>query len=406
MPPYRRAPLKGTFTLSPAGELVLELVERCTVIKYVERKHAYFGGICTQIDLDAIPVKAVTPWRQEVRGVWTDAGHISFRADWAQTGLDPLSEEAVYLTAQPWSIASTWWNPSKDEAAQVLQLIGKALQTEPDLVRGGPAPQLEVAAVGLSEGPLRSGSTSTLMVRIVNRGPGTAYRVLATTRSSLRSLHGHRLGFGMIKPGAEKVRTLRVVVPPSETAPDAMLVLAVEEGNGFIPPNVSRRVPILASMTAPMLATRCKIAGRPNSSPDLDAGESIVLNCVVDNTGTVAANVILEATVTNGRAVSTLARTVAAGGQVAIDVPLTIPLGLALDAEIEIAVLARDTVFARTARASIPAIIRRSRMCEVGKLTADEYRAEIAELRAASSAGYITQAQLDRYDAELVGCLP
>ena len=40
-----------------------------------------------------------------------------------------------------------------------------------------------------------------------------------------------------------------------------------------------------------------------------------------------------------------------------------------------------------------------------GQLTRAQYRTKLNELRAAVAAGDLTQAQLDRYDAELVTCL-
>ena len=50
-------------------------------------------------------------------------------------------------------------------------------------------------------------------------------------------------------------------------------------------------------------------------------------------------------------------------------------------------------------------VVRKPRLCEPGQLTRAQYQAKIAELRTAVTAGDITQAQFDRYDAELVACL-
>ena len=50
-------------------------------------------------------------------------------------------------------------------------------------------------------------------------------------------------------------------------------------------------------------------------------------------------------------------------------------------------------------------LVRKPRLCEPGQLTRAQYQAKIAELRTAVTAGDITQAQFDRYDAELVACL-
>jgi hypothetical protein len=319
--PHRDALLHGTFTFSPTGELVLQLTPHCTIREYVERLKGYFYVPCTTPKVDTMTVTAVTPWRQEIHGEWTDARHISFRADWAYTGLDPFSEEAAHLTTGAWRINSRSWQPSLEDAARMLELI----------------------------------------------------------------------------------RTLRVAIPLSETAPNAMLVLDIGEGNGFTPRNASRRVQILASVATPVLGMQCAFAGQLDTLPEIDAGERVALHCVVENTGAIAAHVVLEATITRSPAVVAPTQIISAGGQAAFDIPLTVPRDFPIDSKI--LVLARDTVFSRTARAVVPGVIRRSRMCEVGKLTAGEYRAKIAELRAATSAGYINQAQFDRYDAELVGCL-
>jgi hypothetical protein len=405
-PSQFRVKIHGVFTFSPAGELVLALSERrCIVIDYLERIRAYTTQPCSQATLDTIPVTAVTPWGKEVRGVWIDAGHIAFPIDWARSGIDPLADNVSDLTQQRWRIDTTSWQPTSADAARILKLVSDATQTEPDLVRGGPAPQLEVTALRFIEGAARSGGESTLVVGIANRGPGTAYRVRATTRSSLPSLHGRRLGFGMIKPGTDKVRTLRVSIPASETAQDVMLVLVVDEGNGFSPPNMSQRMPILASETAPVLAVQCTIANRTNMPADIEAGGSIVLHCLVSNTGTSAAPVGLETTITHAPTIMTPPQLVAVGKQIAFDVPVKIPRELALDSKVEIAIVARGTTYARTARTIVTGIIRKSKVCEPGHLTQAQYRAKIEVLRAAAAAGDLSQAQFDRYDAELVSCL-
>jgi hypothetical protein len=50
-------------------------------------------------------------------------------------------------------------------------------------------------------------------------------------------------------------------------------------------------------------------------------------------------------------------------------------------------------------------VVRKRNLCTVGQLTRAQYRAKLTKLRAAVAAGELTQAQLDRYDAELVTCL-
>ena len=74
-------------------------------------------------------------------------------------------------------------------------------------------------------------------------------------------------------------------------------------------------------------------------------------------------------------------------------------------APVEIAITARDRASSRSARTTVTGVVRKPRLCEPGQLTRAQYQAKIAELRAAVTAGDITQAQFDRYDAELVACL-
>jgi hypothetical protein len=50
-------------------------------------------------------------------------------------------------------------------------------------------------------------------------------------------------------------------------------------------------------------------------------------------------------------------------------------------------------------------MVRKPRLCVFGQLTREAYRGKIVQLRAAVSAGDLTEAQLDRYDAELFACL-
>jgi hypothetical protein len=404
LPPDTRLDLGGEFQFSPDGELTLALAAPCTITRRFP-DGTFVRRSCNRERLDAIHLTAVIPWGGEVPGVWTDASHLLFRVDWKTCGLDPLADDAASLAARPWIISSAHWQPTASDAARILKLVGDATQTESELVIGGAAPSLEVAAFDVAEGSLRVGGEATLVVRVVNRGPGIAYRVVATTRSSIPSLHGLRLSFGTLKPSVDKTRQLRVTIPETETSPDTMLVLVLGEGNGFIPKNVSRRMPIQASPPAAVLALQCSIAGRTGARPELDAGDNVVLHCTVGNAGTKATKVELETSVAHTAPARSPIQDLAAGGQVSFDVPVAISRDLALDSTVEIAVIARDRVFAGTARASVVGIVRKPKVCTTGQLTHEQYRAKLVELRAAVTAGDLTQAQLDRYDAELVSCL-
>jgi hypothetical protein len=356
--------------------------------------------------LGKIQVIAQTPWGQDIRGIWNGPAYIEFRPDWKAAEIDPLAADAPAIVARPWAISGTQWLPSSAEAATILTLIGDATDTQAELVRGGPPPNLEVTTFAIDGDTLHVGRPGTLNVRIANHGSGAAYRVVATTRSSIEALHGRRLSFGSIKPGADKVRTLQVKVPVSETARDTMLVLELSEGNGVAPGNINRRIPIAPSTAAPMLAVQCTVQGHKVARPDLDAGQRVTLRCTVDNTGDAEAKLVeLEVSVARGEPARSAPQVIAVSGHLRFKVPIIVPRTLPIDAPVEIAITARDRQSSQTARTTIVGVVRKPKLCVRGQLTRAQYQAKVTELRASVAAGDLTQAQLDRYDAELVACL-
>jgi hypothetical protein len=397
--------MAGTFTLSPDGDLLLMLAQPCIVEKVAKLREQTVALPCDRAHRDAIRVVAVTPWADEIRGTWSDANNITFHVDWKHSRLDPLAADAAAVVGRPWTISGTQWMPTSAEAERILTLTAVATETEIDLRHGEPAPSLEVTLFDVDGHALHAGGEATLAVRIANRGPGTAYRVVAMTRSSIDSLHGRQLSFGMIKSGAEKLRRIRVTVPITEAAPDTMLVLVPAEGNGFAPPNVSRRMPITVAETALVLSVHCTIANHDGVRPDVNAGETITLRCMVDNAGKSAAKVEMEASIAGGTPARSPAQDVRASGRTAFDLPMVISRELTIDSTVEIVVTARDRQLQRSARTTVAGIVRKPKVCAAGQLTREQYRAKLTELRAAVAAGDLTQAQLDRYDAELVTCL-
>ncbi len=405
LPKDAKLDLAGVFTLSPDGALHLALTKRCTATISTFGRVTY-DAPCDRNVLDSIRVIAHTPWNQDIRGTWADSGHIAFLADWKATGIDPLADNVATLVARPWVISGTEWTPTSADAEAILKQLSDATETETTVVKGGPPPSLEVTTFELDGDALHAGQASTLNVRIVNRGSGAAYRVVATTRSSIEALHGRRLSFGLIKPGADKVRTLKLTVPASETAHDTMLVLALSEGNGVAPHNVSRRLPIAPSTAAPVLGVHCTVGGKDVVRPDLDAGQRFNLRCTVDNTGdAVAKQVELEVSVASRAPARSPPQAIAVAGHLGFDVPIIVPRELPIDAPVEISIVARDRQSSRTARTTVVGVVRKPKLCVPGQLTHAQYQAKVAELRAALVNKYLTQDEFDRYDSELVACL-
>jgi hypothetical protein len=397
--------MAGAFTFTPEGELRLALATRCTA-DVLGPLSTPGTGDCDRPQLDQIQVIAHTPWNQDIRGTWIDAGHLAFRPDWKASRFDPLADEAPATAARAWVISGTHWTPSAAEAATILKLIGAATETETELVRGGLPPKLEVAALAVDGDVLHAGRAGTLVVRVTNHGAGAAYRVVATTRSSIEALHGLRLSFGSIKPGADKVRQLEVTVPASETAHDTMVVLELSEGNGVVPGGVSRRVSIAPSSSAPVLAVQCAIEGRKVVRPDLYVDQPLSLRCTIDNTGDAEAKAVeLEVAVAGGPPARSVPRAIAVSGHRTLDVPIVVPRSLPIDSPVEIAITASDRPSSRTASTTIVGVVRKPKLCVRGQLTRAQYRAKVEALHGRVTAGDITQAEFDHYDAELVACL-
>ena len=401
LPTDAQVDLTGSFTLTGDGTLRLALASPCVV---ATRKTAQVH--CSPEVLRDIHVVARTPWNQDVLGAWNGPAYIEFRPDWKVAGLDPLADDAAKVAARPWDVSGTQWTPTPAQASAILKLVGNAVGVETEVVRGGPPPSLDVTELEIEGGTLRTGESNSLVVRIANRGPGVAYRVVVTTRCSVDALHGRRLSFGGIKPGSDKSQRLQVTVPTSETAPDAMLVLTVSEASGGEPRQVSRRIPLGPSTAAPVLAVQCKIGDRQGAKLDLDAGQRLVVRCNVDNTGNAAAKQVdLDVSVAGAAPVRSAQQAIGVAGHAAFEVPVLVPRGLPIDAPVEIAITARDRSSQRLARATLVGVVRKPKLCVPGELTREQYQAKVKELRAAVAAGDITQAQFDRYDAELVTCL-
>ena len=401
--------LSGTFTFSANGELVLALETPCT-LSQASPQGPVIRTYCDRAHLEEVEVVAEMPWQHEVTGIWIDANHIAFRVDWKTCGLDPLADNAASLITYPWTISGTQWTPTFAQSERILKLVETATETETDLIRGGEAPSLEITAFEIksiegTNGVFHAGGEDEIVVKIANRGLGTAYRVTATTRSSIGSLHDKQLSFGMIKPGGEKLRRLHVAVPASETTPNTMLVLVLSEGNRFTPRNLSRRISITASKAAPVLAVRCSISGNTGLHPAIDAGDRVTLHCTVGNTGTIGAQVELETSIAGGPPVLSAAQEVASGGRASFDIPIGIPRHLPIGSSIEIAVTAHDRRTPRIARTAVIGKVGKPRVCSTGDLSRKDYKTKIAALRAQHVAGVITQSELDHFDAELVACL-
>jgi len=291
----------------------------------------------------------------------------------------------------------------------MLKLIADATDTDTSLVTGGDAPQLEVAAFDV-QGAISAGHTFDLVLRLRNRGVGSAFRVVATTRSSVSALHGQRFEFGVLKPGEEKIRKRKIDFPSTETGTDAMVVLVVDEANGYAPPNASRRWSFVvaqaevATQAKGEFNTNCMIREYPTAHPTIGVGENVVVRCVVRNSGTTAATALVSVAVAKVQTAAPATR-IDPGGRVTLEIPFSLPRDLVVGADIQFVVATSDTAGNRVGQTTIAATVAKPKLCVVGGLTRKQYYSKIAALKDARGAGSITQAEFDHYDSELVSCL-
>lgn len=385
--------MDGAYTLSDHG-LQLALDRPC-VVRFDTTRETY---TCTQGQLDWIQVVAIPPWNQKILGTWIDAAHIVFQVDWATTGLDPFNDRAVIEHA--WEMSGRLWWPSATQAADILRLINDADKSA--LIRGGRPPRLEVTA-SVEGDTLRAGNTDMLVIKIANHGSGTAYRVVATTRSSIEALHGKRLSFGVLIPGASKTRKLEVKVPASEAAHDALVVLELSEGNGFASRDVSS-IPI--EVAVPILGVQCAIEGHKATQPEFYAGERLSLRCIVANNGKAEAKLLeLEVSVTGGGPDRSAPQMLPASGRWTFNRTITVPRTLPIDATVSITISARDRPSSSQAQTTIVGVIGKPKLCVQGQLTRAQYHEKIERLREELDAGDIAQVAFDAYNAQLVACL-
>ena len=121
------------------------------------------------------------------------------------------------------------------------------------------------------------------------------------------------------------------------------------------------------STAAPVLAMRCAIVGHEAARPDLDAGQNLMVRCLVENTGNAEAKQVnLDAAIGDAAQGHAPPQPVPATGRATIDVAITVPRGLPINAPVEIALIARDRATSRSARATVVGVVRKPRLCEPG----------------------------------------
>ena len=328
-------------------------------------------------------------------------------ARWTDTPVDPLDPRTWDVVGKPWTLRTELladpitWTPSQAEIERLVVALGGDI--DPTVGRTTSPPELVPGPLRVGNDELLAGGESVLELSVENRGAGAAYRVIATTRSSVPALHKLQFSFGRIEPGQSLTRRVRVRLPPTTGEDTAMIVVVFAESNGFSPANVSRRLPIRVVATMPRLVLACAPAG---DSAQVDAGQVVRLRCTVRNDGgRLARAVQVSAGVGSIQAAAPTTIDVPSRGRAEIEVPVRIPASATIDQELVIEVTAADADVTARAAARVRVSVRRPGRCPTGRLDRAEYLAKRRRLEEARAAGDLTADEFDRYDAELVGCL-
>ena len=403
---------RATVRVDADGTIVVTL-PRCE-LTHVVVEHGATERLVVPCEDTFAELAVTAPWgatrRATVEVPDRSAPYARLAPAWDDAPLDPLDPASWERGARPWRLAhpllrgTVEWTPLPDEVRRIAAGIALAASGDPDLstaVTRVP-PDLVAGPLRVDRDELLAGGASLLGLTVENRGAGTAYRVIATTRSSVPSLHGVQLRFGRIEPGQSLTRYAQVRVPAVVDEESAMIVVVFEEANGFSPGNVSRRLPIRVVKEMPRLAVTCTPTG---GAREVDAGQLLRLRCTVENGGGRLARAVEVRAGLGTSQVAAPPIDVGAQATAQVELPVRVPVGATLDQELVIAVVAADAAATARATTEVRVVVRRPGLCPNGKIDRDTYKARRRALEEARSAGDLTAEEFDRYDAELVGCL-
>jgi hypothetical protein len=357
--------------------------------------------------------RLLAPWGAEFEPVQGGPNGVAFKIDWSRSGIDPLSDGAASKVDDIWRItapdaaAPLEWRPTSEDVQAMLVLIGDATATQVGVYEVSAPAQVQVLDFKVDD-ELRAGSSAYVILSVKNQGKGSAYRLIATTRSDVPALHRLQFSFGRLDPGEIKQRRVLVTLPRVNEYSEAVVVVDFHEAHRFTPEPHRAHFAVHRAFDMPSLSLSCRVVGQENEvRPMVDAGDTVKLTCEVRNQGAPARGVRVTAAL-GGRAgeVSSSAIDVGAERAGTASLLLDVPKDASIDSELSVNLVATsggaDQV---TARTQLLLVVARPNLCPGGKLTREQLKAKGAELRRKMDAGLITKAEYDKYYEELVGCL-
>lgn len=363
--------------------------------------HKEFVACPPALDVKNVPVSIRAPWGAVYTAVSDGAGSVEIDVNWAQAGIDPLSDRASEQLSAGWSMST---NKSGAVALKIeprdVELmraaIGAATDTQYEI---GAANEKATLTAQFADSALVAGRSGLVSLSIANSGPQPAYRVVAKLRSGTEAFHGLQLSFGRIDPGKSKTKTQQVVIPPrlDDRSPIVLADISYFNGDAF---NTRQRFNITLERES-ILGVECKLA-----TTEIAPGARVRLECELRNSSKQPAR-DLSVIVTVGDVVTPNVGPKKLGGGDVVKLEFigvtskTEKQGAQLPIKLQVAAEGQPTL-EQTFSVRVTTVAPR---CKAGKLTRDEYRAKRKRLQAALDAHALTQKEFDKYDAELVSCL-
>jgi len=394
-----------------ARELVLDMSKACVRrVSYLGPTHFLHrlvepapcgGGEGERV----VRVDATSPWGRripvELRG---DTAVVP--VDWTDVGDDPFDPELPDRLRGTWRFEagrSTWqWTPTPAEITLMIQALGDAIDTQIAVEHGGPPPELAVTELVVEgAGALRLGEPSRVRLTITNRGKGSAYRVIGTTRSSHPRLHGLRFSFGLVRPGATKTRVREVTIPMSEYEPEVTTVVVFSEADGFGPPNHVARLAVI-KVARPALALSCELDG--DDTGKVAAGQRIRITCKMRNEGQATARDLVVTATLAGSSIERKEVALDPAREATVHLPLYVPFGVREGERLSVTVDAREPEFGTSTSTTVALVVSTAAVCRE-RLSRDDFNERRRKLSDLRDQGALSREEFEKFEAELVQCL-
>ncbi|MDJ0762947.1 MAG: MXAN_5808 family serine peptidase [Myxococcota bacterium] len=143
-----------------------------------------------------------------------------------------------------------------------------------------------VAARLRDPSPLKAGEEGEIIVSVANRGPGTLYRLLATSKSDFRPLDDRELAFGKIAPGETIERKMTFRVPKDALDRTDDVLWSFTSFNDRVKESIAIRNTVSA-LPRPRFAYGFRVDDRKGGNGDsrLQPGETATLIVDIENIG-------------------------------------------------------------------------------------------------------------------------